>query len=165
MTDSPQPNATVEPDDLPDDEADLRRRLAGTRAARPKVEEFTVQISGALQVQVGRMAGEIKQGTVSPNAKEVLAVNEALTKMSQALHETWVTMGEEEARIRQALALITTERHTEATIEAAQASNTLADAANRQTAALVQWTKWLATATVALAVATIVLVVVTATSA
>jgi len=42
------------------------------------------------------------------------------------------------------------------------AGHALADAANKQTAALVRWTRWLAVATIVLAVATVVLVVVSA---
>lgn len=67
---------------------------------------------------------------------------------------------DEAARHTQMKALM--EEQTASQERASRASSALADAANRQTAALVQWTKWLVIATTVLAVATIVLVAVTA---
>lgn len=113
---------TPETADLPDDEEDLRRRLAELRANRPKAEEASRSVNDQLMTHVGRMARAIKQRTPPANADEMLAVNEALTKMAQGLHDAWVTMGEEEARVRQALSILTAERLTEASVRAARST-------------------------------------------
>ena len=118
MTDEAAP----EPTDASTEEADLRQRLADLQKGRRAVEAETKKVSERTQTHVGLMMTAVKEGRLPANAKEVAAVNDALQKMALGLHDTWVAQGEEEARIRQALSIITAERLTAASIRAARST-------------------------------------------
>lgn len=118
MTDEP----AAQPPAPADEEADLRQRLADLQKGRRAVEAETRKVSERIQTHVGLMMTAVKEGRLPANAKEVAAVNDALQKMALGLHDTWVAQGEEEARLRQALSIITAERLTAASIRSARST-------------------------------------------